>query len=60
MKLTIAKAAVTVESIDAVLSMRLMDIQLNTLSCGQICCDLNKSGECTVGYCRRTDKYLSR
>ena len=57
MKLTIAKAAVTVESIDAVLSMRLMDIQLNTLSCGQICCDLNKLGECTVGYCRRTNKY---
>lgn len=60
MKLTLAKAAQVVESIDAVLAMRLMEKQLDTMSCGQYTCDLNMRGECTVGYCRRVEQYLSR
>lgn len=60
MKLSVALAAVKVEAIDAVLSMRLNEVQLDMIKCGQFCCDLNRTGECTVGYCRRTDKYLSK
>ena len=60
MKLTLAKAAQIVTSVDPVLGLRLMEIQLDTMRCEQNSCDLNRQGECTVGYCRRADLYLSK